>query len=214
MIQYYSFYFSSGSLWIPTQSGTIGAFRLFSDGDRNFSSNLHSNHNEANRYYGGKSWVPKQDEILQKVTTQALIHEVSLQQMENSGKVVPWFLKEMPATYFRQVPETMRRQHLNAVSAMRLLDQSDLSLKIVSRVNPNDPEAQVYKNILVLMTYLHSESLSILGSDNDKFDSQTWIASFATQFHSHSAKHPFVKVLNSTHSTQPLILPANITAQY
>jgi len=43
-----------------------------------------------------KSWIPTEDELLQKVTTQALIHEISLQQMHGVEKVVPWFLKTMP----------------------------------------------------------------------------------------------------------------------
>ena len=50
-----------------------------------------------------KSWVPTEQPLLQKVTTQALIHEISLQQMEAAAKVVPWFLKNMPVSSFRAV---------------------------------------------------------------------------------------------------------------
>jgi hypothetical protein len=45
-----------------------------------------------------KSWVPTENTKLQKVTTQALLYEVSLEQMNSSNKVVPWFLKNMPVS--------------------------------------------------------------------------------------------------------------------
>jgi len=77
-----------------------------------------------------KSWVPTQGGDLEKIATQALIHEVSLQQFEATAKLVPWFLCNMPASYFRQVPESLRRQHSTAIGAIRELKQSDLSLKI------------------------------------------------------------------------------------
>lgn len=44
--------------------------------------------------------------------------------------VVPWFLKNLPASYFKQVPELTRNQHIKAVAALKQLKQSDLSLKI------------------------------------------------------------------------------------
>ena len=94
-----------------------------------------------------KSWIPTEDDLLQKVTTQALIHEISLQQMHGVQEVVPWFLKTMPvifmllisshsslilrkASYFRQVPEEMRKSHLKAIAAIRDLKQSDLRFAI------------------------------------------------------------------------------------
>ena len=36
----------------------------------------------------------------------------------------------MPAAYFRQIPDAMRQQHIIAISAMKQLQQSDLSLRI------------------------------------------------------------------------------------
>lgn len=47
-----------------------------------------------------KSWVPVDQSNLQKVTTQSLIHEISMQQMEATNKVVPWFLYHMPVSYY------------------------------------------------------------------------------------------------------------------
>lgn len=52
------------------------------------------------RSLSSKSWVPDNDEVLQRVTMQSLIHEVSEQQRELASKVVPWFLKNMPVSGF------------------------------------------------------------------------------------------------------------------
>jgi hypothetical protein len=83
----------------------------------------------------GNSWVPSGDELLQKVTIQSLVHEISLQQMESVQQVVPWFLKSMPAAYFRQVPDAVQRSHLKAVASVRGLQQEDLSLRIEQKGN-------------------------------------------------------------------------------
>lgn len=80
-----------------------------------------------------KSWVPTENTSLQKVTTQALVYEVSLEQMTSSNTVVPWFLQNMPAAYFRQVPEVLRKQHIKAIVAIRELSQNNLSLKIETK---------------------------------------------------------------------------------
>jgi hypothetical protein len=43
------------------------------------------------------SWTnTNNDELVQKLTTTRLVHEVSLQQMELASSVVPWFMKNMP----------------------------------------------------------------------------------------------------------------------
>ena len=47
-----------------------------------------------------KSWVPTDAGSLQKITTQALLHEVALQQMESAQVVVPWYLTNMPVSNF------------------------------------------------------------------------------------------------------------------
>lgn len=73
------------------------------------------------------------DEKLQQVTMKSLIAEVAEQQRELATKVVPWFLRNMPASYFRQVPESLRSQHIKAITALRDLMQSDLSLKIETK---------------------------------------------------------------------------------
>jgi len=110
--------------------------------------------------------VPSLDENLQKVTTQALIHEISLQQMEGAAHVVPWFLKNMPAAYFNQTPEDSRKQHLKAIQAIRDLQQSDLSLKIetkggdgstdVTYINTQTKTGLLYSQIKSLTTPANS----------------------------------------------------------
>lgn len=98
-----------------------------------------------------KSWIPETEEMLQHVTMQSLIHEVAEQQRELATKVVPWFLKNMPvsaipflsielvmacaqASYFRQVPQTIRSQHVKAITALRdVMQHDDLSLKIETK---------------------------------------------------------------------------------
>lgn len=107
---------------------------------------------DATRAFGSKkSWVPVTDEKLQQVTMKSLIHEVAEQQRELASKVildsvnesrltqisqvVPWFLRQMPAAYFRQVPENLRSQHVKAITALRDLMQSDLSLNIKTKLD-------------------------------------------------------------------------------
>lgn len=77
-----------------------------------------------------KSWIPTETESLQKVTTQALIHEITIQNFEVASTVVPWFLKNMPAAYFRQTEPDLRKHHLKAIQAIKDLKDSNLSLKM------------------------------------------------------------------------------------
>lgn len=82
---------------------------------------------------GGKSWVPQENEALQKITTQALIHEVSMAQITEVSTFVPWFLKNMPAAYFRQTPDATKKQHISTLGAMRTIDSSDLVMRVDTR---------------------------------------------------------------------------------
>ena len=84
-----------------------------------------------------KSWIPTESESLQKIATQALIHEISIVQFEVASKVVPWFLKNMPAAYFRQTEPDLRKQHLKAIQAIRDHKQSELSLTIDTKNSLN-----------------------------------------------------------------------------
>ena len=48
-----------------------------------------------------KSWQAKSDDEVQRVTITAMIHELTIAQTSTIAKTVPWFLKSMPADYFR-----------------------------------------------------------------------------------------------------------------
>jgi hypothetical protein len=65
------------------------------------------------------AWQADEDSDIQRVTTLATIHELTKQQTRSIETVVPWFLKNMPASYFRQVPESFRQDHLRAISAIK-----------------------------------------------------------------------------------------------
>jgi hypothetical protein len=65
------------------------------------------------------AWQADEDTDIQRVTILATIHELVRQQSKSIEKVVPWFLKNMPASYFRQVPESFRQDHLRAISAIK-----------------------------------------------------------------------------------------------
>lgn len=128
---------------------------------------------DAPRAFGSKkSWVPVSDEKLQQVTMKSLIHEVAEQQRELAAKVildsvheswltqtsqvVPWFLRNMPAAYFRQVPENLRSQHIKAITALRDLMESDLSLNIKTKLEDNSLQI-TYINSQVKAGLLHSQ---------------------------------------------------------
>lgn len=65
------------------------------------------------------AWQADQDSDIQRVTTLATIHELTQQQVRTIEKVVPWFLSNLPASYFRQVPKSFQQDHLRAISAVK-----------------------------------------------------------------------------------------------
>lgn len=95
-----------------------------------------SNSTAAGATNGNKSWVPVEDASLQKVTRQALVHELTQVQMETANAVVPWFLGQMPAAYFRQVPEAVRVQHLRAICALQ--DAGGMNTNIILKSESPD----------------------------------------------------------------------------
>lgn len=71
---------------------------------------------------GGEAKQPWQAEgaiDIQRVTQQAMIHELISQQTDTIQKVVPWFLNNMPPSYFNQVPEKFRLDHIKAIAAIQ-----------------------------------------------------------------------------------------------
>ncbi|KAI9981659.1 hypothetical protein PInf_009415 [Phytophthora infestans] len=50
-------------------------------------------------------------------------------QKESASKTVPWFLKNMPPSYFRSIEEDDRLQHLNAITALVNAQQPEVMLR-------------------------------------------------------------------------------------
>lgn len=66
-----------------------------------------------------KSWQAQDNIDIQRVTQQAIIHELTQEQTRTIEEVVPWFLNNMPNSYFRQVPQQYRMDHIKAISAVQ-----------------------------------------------------------------------------------------------
>lgn len=64
-------------------------------------------------------WQAEHNSDVQRVTQNAIIYELTQQQTRTIEKVVPWFLENMPESYFRQVPEKFRMDHIKAISAVK-----------------------------------------------------------------------------------------------
>ena len=65
------------------------------------------------------AWQAEHNIDIQRVTQTAIIHELTQQQVHTIETTVPWFLQNMPGSYFRQVPESFRMDHLKAISAIK-----------------------------------------------------------------------------------------------
>lgn len=65
------------------------------------------------------SWQAQHNSDVQRVTQNAMIYELTQQQTKTIEKVVPWFLQNMPSSYFQQVPEQFRMDHIKAISAVQ-----------------------------------------------------------------------------------------------
>jgi len=93
-------------------------------------SNEHNNNKNSNP----ASWQPQNDADVQHVTSQALIYELTRTTADTIERVVPWFLKIMPESYFRQIPPYLRHEHVKALSA--IIDANmDLYLNLKSKTS-------------------------------------------------------------------------------
>ncbi|KAJ8604969.1 hypothetical protein CTAYLR_006901 [Chrysophaeum taylorii] len=59
------------------------------------------------------------------------MHEYTQMQLKMAERLVPWFLDQMPASYFRSVSEADRLQHLRAISALHSHEGED-ELRVVT----------------------------------------------------------------------------------
>jgi len=73
-------------------------------------------------------------EDLQRVASQALVYELTKTTADTIEKVVPWFLKTMPESYFRQIPPYLRREHVKALAAVVDADM-DMYLNLKSKTS-------------------------------------------------------------------------------
>eukprot|EP00903_Cladosiphon_okamuranus_P014976 g13861.t1 len=74
------------------------------------------------------------EQKLQKMARQSLLHELWQEQQRTHEKAVDWFLTNMPASYFRQTTEESRLQHLGAISSM--LEVSEIDADGVEHLSP------------------------------------------------------------------------------
>lgn len=65
------------------------------------------------------SWQAQHNSDVQRVTQNATIYELTQQQSRTIEAVVPWFFSNMPSSYFQQVPEQFRMDHIKAISAIK-----------------------------------------------------------------------------------------------
>lgn len=63
------------------------------------------------------------------ISEAALSQSLLEMQTKSSASTVPWFLKNMPQSYFRAVQEDERLLHLNAIAALQHAQQPELMLK-------------------------------------------------------------------------------------
>lgn len=79
-----------------------------------------------------RAWQANDNVNVQRVTQQAMIYDLTQQQASTIQSVVPWFLNQMPDSYFRQVPEAFRIDHIKAIAAVKDANM-DLYLNLKSQ---------------------------------------------------------------------------------
>lgn len=73
----------------------------------------------------------KKKRIIQE-EKERMVQDITMDRMETAENVVQWFLNQMPPSYFKQVGDSMRTQHLKAIAAIHDLNQKGLTLKLVT----------------------------------------------------------------------------------
>jgi glutamate dehydrogenase len=87
----------------------------------------------SNEMATATAWQAEQNFDVQRVTQKAIIYELTQQQTHTIESVVPWFLANMPESYFRQVPEKFRMDHIKAIAAVKDANM-DLYLNLKSHL--------------------------------------------------------------------------------
>jgi hypothetical protein len=76
------------------------------------------------------SWQATHNIDVQRVTQNAMIYELQQSQTKTIETVVPWFLRQMPPSYFQQVPDRLRTDHIKAIAAVQ--DANMVRIRTVS----------------------------------------------------------------------------------
>ena len=128
------------------------------------------------------NWMPKDKEELSRMAREALIHQLTEHQQRVSEELVPWYLKTMPASYFRQTTEHSRLEHLRAIGSLygtKAGASSDVRLTL----NTELPDGAREVTVIRPGTQHHSsEILKLLSSMPDSADaSLTRVKLFESQ---------------------------------
>lgn len=92
-----------------------------------------------------------------QLTAADLINDIVSSQTRSVHQTVPWFLKTMPPSYFRQVDTELQRQHLLTIAALRELGQNDLSLKMWSPTDDHGSTDLTFINTGAQLGVLNSQ---------------------------------------------------------
>jgi hypothetical protein len=99
------------------------------------SSSIDDFYDSSNAGSAAKAWQAQTHLDIQQVTRNALIYQLQQQQTQTISRVVPWFLENMPASYFQQIPPTFRMDHIAAIAAVKDVANMDLYLNLKSQVH-------------------------------------------------------------------------------
>lgn len=121
----------AGRVVARPSSSSLGALRI--SAPRCFYSSWGDH---GSRGTGGEGtaqpWQAQGAFDIQRVTQQAIIHELVTQQTYTIQNVVPWFLQNMPPPYFRQVPEKFRMDHIKAIAAIKGMYDTNFNTDLVA----------------------------------------------------------------------------------
>lgn len=93
---------------------------------------------------GAVSWQAQHNADVQRVTQNAMIYELTQDQTRTIERAVPWFLSNMPASYFQQVPDEFRKDHIKAISAVR---DANMDLYLNLKAHTHDGSRTIYTYI-------------------------------------------------------------------
>lgn len=83
--------------------------------------------------------VGGEDQAQHKANMERVVKTLVEQNNQIASTIVPWVLENMPASYFRQVNEVTRMDHLKALAALRGIQQN-LSLTLASKLKDGQTE--------------------------------------------------------------------------